>query len=163
MLLNQSISPKDSAVRRPQADLRRTGLYAVSLTGLLLMILTKLAVTQAEETTYAERLGWPSGTKVVIFHVDDIGMSHNSNLGAIKAVDEGIATSLSIMMPCSWVPEYANYLKANPQTDAGIHLTLTSEWKNYRWGPIAGKPAVPGLADTDGYLWHNVSDVVAPP
>ncbi len=131
-------------------------------TGLLLsMILTRLAVTQAEEITYAERLGWPSGTKVVIFHVDDVGMSHNSNMGAIKAVEEGIATSLSIMMPCSWAPEYANYLKANPKTDAGVHLTLTSEWKNYRWGPVAGKPAVPGLTDTDGYLWHNVSDVVA--
>ena len=53
-------------------------------TGLLLfMLLTRLAVTQAEEITYAERLGWPSGTKVVIFHVDDAGMSHNSNMGAI--------------------------------------------------------------------------------
>ncbi|MFH1883006.1 MAG: ChbG/HpnK family deacetylase [Planctomycetota bacterium] len=155
MLLKQLVSPKDSAVRRPQADLRRTGFLLLS------MILTRLAVTQTEEITYAERLGWPSGTKVVIFHVDDAGMSHNSNMGAIKAVEEGIATSLSIMMPCSWVPEYANYLKANPKTDAGIHLTLTSEWKNYRWGPVAGKPAVPGLTDTDGYLWHNVSDVAA--
>ncbi len=146
MLLKQLVSPKDS--------LRRTGL-------LLSLILTSLAVTQAQEVTYAERLGWPSGTKVVIFHVDDVGMSHNSNMGAIKAVDEGIATSLSIMMPCSWVPEYAAHLKLNPEIDAGIHLTHTSEWKNYRWGPVAGKPAVPGLADTDGYLWHDVSDVVA--
>ena len=131
-------------------------------TGLLLsMILTRLAVTHAEEVTYAERLGWPSGTKVVIFHVDDVGMSHNSNMGAIKAVEEGIATSLSIMMPCPWVPEFAAYMKAHPHVDAGIHLTHTSEWKNYRWGPVAGKAAVPGLTDTDGYLWHNVSDVVA--
>ena len=139
MLLNQSV---------------RTGL-------LLFMILTSLAVTQAEEITYAERLGWPSGTKAVIFHVDDVGMSHNSNMGAIKAVGEGIATSLSIMMPCSWVPEYAAHLKVHPDIDAGVHLTLTSEWKNYRWGPVAGKPAVPGLVDLDGYLWHTVSDVVA--
>jgi len=139
MLLNQSV---------------RTGL-------LLFMILTSLAVTQAEEITYAERLGWPSGTKAVIFHVDDVGMSHNSNMGAIKAVEEGIATSLSIMMPCSWVPEYAAHLKVHPDIDAGVHLTLTSEWKNYRWGPVAGKPAVPGLVDLDGYLWHAVSDVVA--
>jgi predicted glycoside hydrolase/deacetylase ChbG (UPF0249 family) len=131
-------------------------------TGLLLsMILTRLAITHAEEVTYAERLGWPSGTKAVIFHVDDVGMSHNSNMGAIKAVEDGVATSLSIMMPCSWVPEFATYLKAHPQVDAGLHLTLTSEWKNYRWGPVAGKPAVPGLTDTDGYLWRNVSDVIS--
>jgi len=125
------------------------------------MILTRLAITHAGEVTYAERLGWPSGTKAVIFHVDDVGMSHNSNMGAIKAIEDGVATSLSIMMPCSWVPEFATYLKAHPQVDAGLHLTLTSEWKNYRWGPVAGKPAVPGLTDTDGYLWRNVSDVVS--
>ncbi|MBW7992782.1 MAG: ChbG/HpnK family deacetylase [Planctomycetes bacterium] len=128
---------------------------------LLSAIFMRLDVTIARETTYAERLGWPSGTKVVIFHVDDVGMSHNSNMGAIKSVEDGIATSLSIMMPCPWVPEYAAHLKAHPNTDAGVHLTLTAEWKNYRWGPVVGKPAVPGLVDSGGYLWKNVPDVVA--
>ena len=119
------------------------------------------SATNAEAPTYAERLGWPKGTKAVIFHVDDAGMSHNSNMGAIKAIEDGVATSLSIMMPCSWVPEIAAHVKSHPQVDAGIHLTLTAEWKNYRWGPVCGKPAVPGLMDADGYLWHNVADVVA--
>jgi predicted glycoside hydrolase/deacetylase ChbG (UPF0249 family) len=82
-------------------------------------------------------------------------------MGAIKAIEDGVATSLSIMMPCSWVPEIAAHVKAHPQVDAGVHLTLTSEWKKYRWGPVVGKPAVPGLVDADGYLWHNVTDVVA--
>jgi len=128
---------------------------------LLSVIFMRLDVTSAQEKTYAERLGWPSGTKVVIFHVDDVGMSHNSNMGAIKAVEDGVATSLSIMMPCPWVPEYAAYLKEHPNTDAGLHLTHTSEWKNYRWGPVAGKSVVPGLVDPAGYLWKNVQDVVA--
>ena len=128
---------------------------------LLSVIVIRLDVALAQEVTYAERLGWPSGTKVVIFHVDDVGMSHNSNMGAIKAVEDGVATSLSIMMPCPWVPEYAAYLKEHPETDAGIHLTHTSEWKNYRWGPVAGKSVVPGLVDPDGYLWKSVSDVLA--
>lgn len=125
------------------------------------MISTGTTLKGAELPTYAERLGWPAGTKAVIFHVDDAGMSHNSNMGAIKATEEGVATSLSVMMPCSWVPELAAYLKAHPQVDAGVHLTLTAEWKNYRWGPVAGKPAVPGLADSGGYLWSGVADVVA--
>jgi predicted glycoside hydrolase/deacetylase ChbG (UPF0249 family) len=125
------------------------------------MILTGPAAAQPEAATYAERLGWPAGTKAVIFHVDDAGMSHNSNMGAVKAIEDGVATSLSIMMPCSWVPEFAAYLETHPKVDAGLHLTLTSEWKNYRWGPVAGKPAVPGLVDPDGYLWRGVSDVVA--
>ncbi|MBN1806363.1 MAG: polysaccharide deacetylase family protein [Sedimentisphaerales bacterium] len=127
---------------------------------LLSMIVMRLDFASAQEVTYAERLGWPSGTKVVIFHVDDVGMSHNSNIGAIRSIENGLATSLSIMMPCPWVPEYAAYLKEHPLTDAGIHLTHTSEWKNYRWGPVSGKSIVPGLVDPAGYLWKNVQDVV---
>ncbi len=113
-----------------------------------------------QERTYAERLGWPAGTKAVIFHVDDAGMSHDSNMGARKAIEEGVATSLSIMMPCSWVPECVDWVKDRGQVDAGIHLTLTSEWKRYRWGPVAGRSVVPGLLDEQGYLWHEVAGVV---
>jgi len=131
---------------------------------ILLMIFMTLAGITAKDAiaqTYAERLGWPEGTKAVIFHVDDAGMSHESNMGAIKAIEDGVATSTSIMMPCSWVPELNAYLKEHPQVDAGVHLTLTAEWKKYRWGPVAGKPAVPGLVDSEGCLWHGVEDVAA--
>jgi predicted glycoside hydrolase/deacetylase ChbG (UPF0249 family) len=127
----------------------------------MIMILTEPTSHGAEAPTYAERLGWPAGAKVVIFHVDDVGMSHNSNMGAVRAIEDGVATSLSVMMPCPWVPEFATYFKAHPEVDAGVHLTLTSEWKKYRWGPVAGGAAVPGLVDGDGYLWHDVDDVVA--
>ncbi|HPS56248.1 MAG TPA: polysaccharide deacetylase family protein [Sedimentisphaerales bacterium] len=115
----------------------------------------------ANEKTYAERLGWPTGAKVVIFHVDDVAMSHESNIGAIKALENGVATSWSLMMPCGWVPEIKAYLKKNPQVDVGVHLTLTSEWDNYRWFPVAGAKAVPGLVDADGYLWDTVKQVQA--
>jgi predicted glycoside hydrolase/deacetylase ChbG (UPF0249 family) len=109
--------------------------------------------------TYAEMLGFPKGAKVLILHVDDVGMSYDSNMGAIKATEDGVATSMSVMMPCPWVPEFLHYLKTHPKTDAGLHLTLTSEWREYRWGPVAGKPAVPGLVDLEGALWHGVDEV----
>jgi len=113
-----------------------------------------------EQMTYAERLGWPMGAKVVIFHVDDAGMSYDSNQGTIKALEGGVATSTSVMMPCPWVPHMTAYLKTHPQTDAGLHLTLTSEWGNYRWGPLVGQHAAPGLVDPQGYLWPEVEDVL---
>jgi predicted glycoside hydrolase/deacetylase ChbG (UPF0249 family) len=112
-----------------------------------------------EDVTFAERLGWEAGRRVVIFHVDDAGMSHDSNAGTIRAVEEGIATSFSIMAPCSWVPEMTRYVKEHPGVDAGVHFTLTSEWKSYRWGPVAGKGAVGGLVDGDGCLWRSVTGV----
>jgi len=123
--------------------------------------LNDLESTSESKKTYAERLGWPKESKVVIFHVDDAGMSHESNEGAMEAIDFGLANSTSIMMPCSWSPEFLSYLRKKPKIDAGIHLTLTSEWDTYRWRPILGKNAVPGLCDEHGFLWHTVADVLS--
>ena len=111
--------------------------------------------------TFAERLGWSPQQVVVILHVDDVGMSHSSNLGAIQSIEQGVANSWAVMMPCPWVSEIAQYLKEHPQVDSGLHLTLTSEWKPYRWGPLAGKPKVPGLVDYEGCLWSSVPQVLA--
>ena len=87
-------------------------------------------------------------------------MSYSSNEGAEKALTKGASTSVSVMMPCSWVPGFVSFLKSNPQIDAGLHLTLTSEWTEYRWGPLSGRKAVPGLTDSAGYFWPDVGDVV---
>ncbi|MDQ2658101.1 MAG: polysaccharide deacetylase family protein [Bacteroidota bacterium] len=115
---------------------------------------------KSQEITYAEKLGFPKGSKVLILHIDDVGMSWDSNQGAIQSIENGVATSLSIMMPCPWVPGFVHYMKEHPGVDAGLHLTLTSEWKDYRWPPLSGRPAVPGLVDTEGAMWRSV-DLVA--
>src|SRR2546421_11252287 len=87
-----------------------------------------LHVSAAELQTYAERLGWEPEASVVMFHCDDLGMSHASNLGGIESLEKGVVTSVSIMMPCPWVPEIVRYVKQHPQVDAGLHLTMNSEW-----------------------------------
>ena len=127
---------------------------------ILLILVTQLSHAQTKDQTFAEKLGYPKGKKILIVHVDDVGMSYESNQGAIRAITEGVATSLSVMMPCGWVPGFVHYLKENPKTDAGLHLTLTSEWKDYRWGPLAGKNQVKGLVDPEGAMWRGVADVV---
>lgn len=109
--------------------------------------------------TYAERLGWPEGTRALILHIDDAGMSYDSDLGTVDAIENGVANSLSVMMPCPWVPHIVKWIKKT-NADAGLHLTLTSEWSDYRWGPVAGKPTVPGLTDQEGAMWDNVPLVV---
>jgi len=126
-----------------------------------MLLATSLTQSISAEKTFAERLGWKATDVVVILHVDDVGMSHTSNLGAIESVEKGVATSWSVMMPCPWVPEIAKYLKEHPNVDSGLHLTLTSEWSLYRWPPLAGKPQVPGLVDEEGCLWQSVAKVAA--
>ncbi len=116
--------------------------------------------TNAAPPSFGERLGWNADQVVVILHVDDVGMSRSSNLGATESIEQGVATSWAVMMPCSWVPDIAHYLKKHPEVDSGLHLTLTSEWEAYRWGPLAGKTQVPGLVDPEGCLWRNIAGVV---
>jgi predicted glycoside hydrolase/deacetylase ChbG (UPF0249 family) len=125
------------------------------------IILFLSVVSAKAQQTYAEKLGYPKDAKVLILHVDDVGMSWDSNEGAKRAIEKGVATSWSVMMPCPWVPDVLHYLKQHPETDAGLHLTLTSEWKDYRWGPLSGKTSTPGLVDNEGALWQSVADVVA--
>jgi predicted glycoside hydrolase/deacetylase ChbG (UPF0249 family) len=88
-------------------------------------------------------------------------MSHANNEGAREALDFGLVTSVSVMMPCAWVPGWIPYMKQHPDVDMGLHLTLTSEYDDYRWGPVAGKKQVPGLADEQGCLPDSVGLVVA--
>ena len=115
----------------------------------------------ADEPTFAERLGWPEGSRVLMIHADDAGMSLASNNAIIETVEAGTVTSFATMFPCGWVPQINNWLKDNPDFCAGVHLTFTSEWTPYKWGPVAGRDAVPGLVNEDGWMYHHVSDVVA--
>lgn len=130
---------------------------------MFVLFLVMIAASQllAQASTYAEKLGWPKGARVALFHSDDLGMSYDSVAGTIEAIQKGVVTSASAMMPCSWIPQWSQFLKENPQFDNGLHLTLTSEWNRYRWGPVSGMSQVPTLVDQDGYLWKDVAQVVA--
>jgi predicted glycoside hydrolase/deacetylase ChbG (UPF0249 family) len=105
--------------------------------------------------TLVEQLGYPPGTKVIIVHADDLGETHSVNAAAIKALEGGRINSASLMAPCPWFPEIADYAKSHPDADFGLHLTLTSERVYYRWGPVAPADKVPSLVDQNGYFHHD--------
>ena len=123
-------------------------------------IILSLFSVAPSEGNLAEKLGYLSDAKLLIIHGDDVGMCHAANEATIKALEKGIVTCGSIMVPCPWFLEIAEYCREHPQADLGIHLTLTSEWRHYRWGPVSSIDKVPGLVDEEGYLWHSVADVV---
>lgn len=120
-----------------------------------------LANSVQAEPTFGERLGWKADDRILILHNDDVGMSHESNLGTIEGFENGLMTSASTMMPCSWVLEWRDYVQKHPEIDNGLHLTLTSEWNHYRWRPVADASAVPGLIDDEGYMHRQVVQTIS--
>jgi predicted glycoside hydrolase/deacetylase ChbG (UPF0249 family) len=116
---------------------------------------------QAMAKTLVERLGYPRDAKLLIVHADDLGMAHSINSASIKGLESGLVSSASIMIPCPWLPEIAAYARAHPEADLGLHLTLTSEWSLYRWGPVLPKTSVPSLLDQSGYLYHLEDEAAA--
>jgi predicted glycoside hydrolase/deacetylase ChbG (UPF0249 family) len=110
----------------------------------------------------AEKLGFAPDSKLIIVHADDVGVTHSVNAATIKVLDSGLVNSASIMVPCPWYPEIADYAKAHPELDFGLHLTLTSERVYYRWGPVAAKSSVPSLVDANGYFLHDWSAETRP-
>ena len=96
-------------------------------------------------------------TRFVVFHVDDLGMCHAANEAFLHLVEKAEVASGSIMVPCPWFSEIAEAGCANPSLDLGVHLTLTSEWKYYRWRPISTRNPSSGLIDADGYFWRDVT------
>jgi predicted glycoside hydrolase/deacetylase ChbG (UPF0249 family) len=91
----------------------------------------------------------------LIIRCDDIGMSHSVNMAAKELIDAGLKFSASVMVPSGWFDEAVSLLKNANNVSVGIHLTLNSEWKNYRWGPVAGVSKVPSLVDSLGYFFPS--------
>ena len=104
----------------------------------------------AQQKNIAERLGYPKNTKLLIVHADDLGVSQSENAASIYAMEKGSVSSGSIMVPCPWMGDMAAWARTHPKADLGLHLTLTSEWKYYKWGTVAPAAQAGSLLNPQG-------------
>ena len=97
-------------------------------------------------------LGYPADARLLIINADDFGMCHAVNEAIFRALERGLLRSTTLMVPCPWALHAMHFLAVHPEVPFGIHLTVISEWPNYRWGPITSKEKVPSLIDQGGYF-----------
>ena len=107
----------------------------------------------------AERLGYDKNAKLLIIHADDIGIAHSINIASFDAYKNNAINSGAAMIPSPWIKEVAEFHKEYPKYDIGIHLTLTAEWKNYKWGGISSSNEIPSLLNEYNEFYDNTSDV----
>jgi len=108
-----------------------------------------------------EKLGYEATDKVVIFHIDDMGFSHASNVASFECLDFGIASCGAIITPAPWFLEVASIYKNNPKYDLGVHLTLTCEYELYRWRALSSADPKTGLLDSENSLWRTSEEAIA--
>ncbi len=112
-----------------------------------------------EQKNIAEKLGYHKDAKLLIVHADDIGLTQSVNTASIEAFNKGGITSGSIMVPCPWFQDFAEYFKSHPDLDVGIHATLTAEWDFYKWDGVMPSSEISSLLDENGYFYSSVEEV----
>lgn len=110
---------------------------------------------------YLRKLGFTASDRVIVIHADDLGMCNATVDGFADLFAAGLVRSASLMVPCAWFPAAAATCRALPDGDFGVHLTLTSEWRGYRWRPLSTSDPQSGLLDGEGYLWSVRAGVAA--
>ena len=109
---------------------------------------------------YLEQLGYGENDRLIMINSDDFGVTHSSNVGTIKAFEEGFITSASLLIAAPWASEALDWWSTHRQYSIGVEVALNSEWLSYRWGPMASRDKVPSLLDPDGFFWGDTDLVV---
>lgn len=99
-------------------------------------------------------LGYPADARLLIINADDFGMCHAVNEAIIGTLEKGVVCSTTLMVPCPWALHAMRFLANHPRIPFGIHLTVISDWVDYRWGPVTPKEKVPTLINNAGYFYN---------
>jgi hypothetical protein len=117
--------------------------------------LTCLFTTVAHAQNWADRLGFPANSRVLILHAHEMGMCCESNTAVEQLLEGETVRSASAMATCPWFAKAAKWRQAHPDADVGLELTLNSEFDDYRWKPVSLGDAARSLRDDQGFLWQS--------
>src|SRR6185436_6377252 len=111
-------------------------------------------MSQIHQSETNKLLGYPDDARLLIINADDFGMCHSVNEAIFRALRQGVLRSTTLMVPCPWALHALHFLADHPEFPFGVHLTVLSDWVDYRWGPVASKEKVPSLINSEGYFYN---------
>jgi predicted glycoside hydrolase/deacetylase ChbG (UPF0249 family) len=107
----------------------------------------------------SDLLGVDPDARVLILNCDDLGMHEAVNIAIFDSIENGVASSCSLMVPCPGAADAIRLLRERPHIPFGLHLTLIRDTPGYVWGPSSPKAEVPSLLDPDtGELFTDEPD-----
>lgn len=133
-------------------DILSRALYKKQMTPRSIAVLSLLFFTLIE-SGQGQTLGTPTNAPRLIIRTDDIGFCHGANMAFKRIAEQGMVTSVSVIVNTPWLDEAVEILKQHPEISVGVHLALNSEWKEYKWGPVTPHDQVPSLVDPFGKFY----------
>lgn len=119
-----------------------------------LLITFSVLIAPTSAQTWAERLGYPAGAKVLVLHANELGLAYETNAAGVKLLEDGPVRSAGALVPAPWFADFARWSQAHPAADVGLEITLNSELANYRYKPVLSTGLVPSLVGADDFLWQ---------
>ncbi len=156
---NQNASAAHSSDQLPAAPgQERSATPTLRIACLLLIGLLQAAghTVGARAETWAEKLGYPEGSRVVILHASEVGTCYATNQAAQQGLADGNIQAVSVMPPTAWSSEFLAWYREHPQYDVGVSITMNSDNEAVKWGPVSAGSDVRSLVDKNGYLWRHV-------
>ena len=87
----------------------------------------------------------------LVTRADDAGLNGAVNRAIRSAVNDGVVRNISLMAAAPAIEDAASVLgDLSKSVDYGLHVTLTAEWENPRWGPVLDGERVASAVRRDG-------------
>jgi len=103
----------------------------------------------------SKALGFEPTDKLLIIHADDVGLCKSVNSATFESFKNKSISSAAVMLTTSEIDEAARFSIDNPNFDMGIHLTVTSEWKNHKWGGVLKNDDIGSILNSNNHLYWN--------
>ena len=110
---------------------------------------TILIILLFQTTVYAQQ------PVSLLVRADDMGVTYDVSQAVIKAYQEGILTSASLMPTSAFFDESVRMCKENPGLAIGLHLTLLGT----RERPILPPGKIPSLVTKKGFFYETLEQL----